>query len=316
MAGFEYERERPAGDQLDPPESEYGFVVRQVRLGLRGDLNDQFRVNVSFELADALSPETGTSYSSPEYIRTATLDYRPSRAFRFTVGRYKRPFSWIQLESASDLPIIDRGLLNGLAIEDNQWGDRAVGMMASGRVKAAKLRWFLSLTNPAWSSTLETEGVDVLGRVQVDVTKQLRIGLNGGHKYLKFGEENLHDWAIGGDVELKLGAARLAVEGSYMDLPLETDRPQGFGVLALFDYTIPLAPSWSLQPTLFTELADANAAVSQTESVRLAAAVNLLGYQGFRIMPQLSLVRSIGDTSQLNPWLEGETFTLIFSLVL
>lgn len=315
MAGFQHERERPAGAQTDPASSEYGFVVRQVRLGLRGDLSDEFRVNVSFELADALSPETGSLYTSPEYIRTATLQYRPSRVFRFTVGRFKRPFSWLQLESTSDLPIIGRGLFNGLAIEDNQWGDRAVGMMASGRVKAAKLRWFLSLTNPAWSASLATEGVDVLGRVLVDVTKQIRISLNGGHKYLKSGEENLHDWAIGGDVELKLGAARLGVEGSYMDLPLK-DGPQGFGVLALFDYTLPLVPNWSLQPALFTEYADANANVSQTESMRIAAAVNLLGYQGFRIMPQVALVRSIGDTSQLNPWEEGETFTLIFSLVL
>jgi hypothetical protein len=33
-------------------------------------------------------------------------------------------------------------------------------------------------------------------------------------------------------------------------------------------------------------------------------------------MPQLALVRSLGDTSQLNPWLESETYSLIFSLVL
>jgi hypothetical protein len=316
IAGFQYERERPAGTQLDLASSEYEFVARQVRLGVRGDLSKLFRVNVSFELADALDPETGTSYSTPEYIRTATLDYRPSRAFRLTVGRFKRPFSWIQLESTADLAVLGRGLLNNLAVEDNQWGDRAVGAMVSGRVKAAKLRWYLSLTNPAWSSELTTEGLDVLGRVQVAVTKQITLGVNGGHKYLKLGQQSLNDWGFGGDVTLEIGGGRVALEGSYVDLPFETDRPRAFGALALLEYVLPLAPSWALQPVLFAEFADANAEVSQTESARIVAGVNVLGHEGFRIMPQLELVRSLGDTSQLNPWLEGETFNLIFSTVL
>jgi hypothetical protein len=44
--------------------------------------------------------------------------------------------------------------------------------------------------------------------------------------------------------------------------------------------------------------------------------VNLLAPGGFRVLPQVSLVRSVGNTSQLNPWLEGETFSLILSLAL
>jgi hypothetical protein len=67
---------------------------------------------------------------------------------------------------------------------------------------------------------------------------------------------------------------------------------------------------------VFAELADANAQVSGSESVRFALGVNLLVFQHFRLMPQVALVRSLADPSQQNPWLESETYSLIFSLAL
>lgn len=315
MAGFEHERERPAGEQTDPPESEYGFLLRQVRLGLRAELAQLFRIKVSFELKDALNPETDTTYTSPEYLRTAALEYRPSRAFRLTVGRYKRPFSRLELESTSDLPIRGRGLFNDLAIEDNQWGDRATGAMVSGRLKAPKLRWYLSLTNPAWSAAdIDTEGLDVIGRLQLGVGKWLSVGVNGGYKYLKLRSGSLNTWGIGADARLDVGEGHLLLEANSVDLPLENDRPRGFVVLALFDYPLPLTAVWSLSPVLSAELADADDVLSQTESLRLIVGLNVLGYSGFRVMPQVALVRSLGDTSRLNPWPEGETYTLVLSL--
>ena len=84
----------------------------------------------------------------------------------------------------------------------------------------------------------------------------------------------------------------------------------------MFDYELGLAPALALQPVLFAEYADANTTVSQNESMRLVLGVNLLAHSGFRIMPQFDLVRSIGDTSAANPWLESETLSLMFSLVL
>jgi hypothetical protein len=232
------------------------------------------------------------------------------------VGRFKRPFSELELTSASDLPIMDRGLFNGLAIENNQWGDRAVGMQASGRIKAIDLRWYLSLFNPAWSSVIDYQGVDVVGRVQWSPIKALSVGGSAGYKNLEIGNERVHASGFGGDVTLQLGAAHVLVEGSYADLPLEAGRPSGFSGLVLCDYLVGLDAAWALQPTVFAEFADANAEISQTESARVVLGVNLIGHERFRVMPQLALVRSLGDTSQLNPWLESETYRLIFSLVL
>lgn len=316
MAGFEHESERPAGAQMDPAQKEYGFTVRQIRLRVKGDLAALFRVNVSFDLSDALEPEQGAGYDQPPYLRTATLEYRPSRELRLEVGRFKRPFSHLELESASDLPILRRGLFNSRAIEDNQWGDRAVGVMASGRLKAPKLRWYLSLTNPAWSPTLPTEGVDVMGRVEWTIVKGFVLGANAGYKHITIGEQDVDDVGYGGDVALRLGDSRFLLEANEVALAFETARPRGRGVLFMFHHELELQPTLALEPTFFVEYADANTEVSQNESLRLVFALNLLAYSGFRVMPQAEIVRSIGDTSAQNPWLESETLSLIFSLVL
>lgn len=316
MAGFEYERERPAGAQSGAPEKEYGFFLKQVRFGVRGELSELFRINTSVDFSDALSPETDPSYRSPMYIRTATLEYRPSKSFRLKLGRFKRPFSRIELESAAELPILDRGLFNDLAIEDNQWGDRAVGVMASGRIKAPKLRWYLSLTNPDWRSNFPTEGVDVMGRVEWSIVKALTLGVNGGYKNILISDDRVHASAFGGDVDLALGRAGVVLELSSVDLPFRQERPRGLAALLLFRYLLDVAPRWALQPTFFAEVADADAEFSQTESLRVVFGVNAIGHEDFRVMPQVSVVRSLGDTSEQNPWRESETYSLVFSLVL
>lgn len=316
ITGFEYERERPAGNQEGVPQSEYGFRVQQMRVGVRADLADLFRLRATFDVADALSPELGGSYSSPEYIRTASIEYRPSRAFRLEVGRFKRPFSRLELESTADLPILNRGLFNELGIEDNQWGDRAIGSMASGRIKDLKLRWYLSLMNPGWSSVTEPPGVDVIGRVELELLEPLTLAAGGGYKYVRIGNEAVHSWAVGADLVLDVSGFRLLLEALSADLPFAADGRRGFGIIALLDYRWELTANWALQPTFAAELADAHATLSQSESTRLVFGVNVLGYDGFRLMPQVALVRSIGDTSNLNPWRESETYSLVFSLVL
>ncbi|HWO11511.1 MAG TPA: porin [Polyangiaceae bacterium] len=320
MAGFEHESEHSAGAQPPSEDSDYGFVVRQIRLNARGDLGDQFRATVSFDLSDALAPELGTDYNSPPYLRTAMLEYRPSRAFRLRVGRFKRPFSQLELTSASDLPILRRGLFNGLALEDNEWGDRAVGAMVSGRISAPKLRWSLSLTNPDWiaNDNLRRKGVDVTGRLEWRLVDGVALAANVGYKNIEDADEQVSAFAYGGDLAVTLGDAHFLLESNSAPsvITQPATRPRVFGVLLMADYELPLNAVWSLQPTVFGEYADADASVYENESLRLVFALNLLGYDGFRVMPQVELVRSIGDTGADNPWLESTTWSLILSLVL
>ncbi|HEU4584025.1 MAG TPA: porin [Polyangiaceae bacterium] len=316
ISGFEIQRERPSGAQTRPGENDFGFELRQARVQLKSEL-DRFRLELSLELSDALSSDI-SGYDSPPFLRDASLEYHYSRALRLQVGRYKRPLSRIELQSSAELPVIRRGLLNGLLVEDNQWGDRALGAMVSGRLELAKLRWYLSLSNPNWSTSLQSRGLDVIGRVQLSPAKGWTLGVDGGYKALRLGSEGqwTHNFAAGGDVAWKLGDAHVLVEGHFGDLPFETASPQGFGVLALIDYELGLSESWALQPVLFGELADADAELSQTESARLALGINLLERGGFRLLPQVALVRPLGRASQQNPWLASETYSLIFSLAL
>jgi hypothetical protein len=314
MVGFEYESERSAGQQTDFASKHYGFFAKQLRFGVKGKLAEDFSLNLSVDFQDALEPRSPPDYNSPPYLRTASLDYKPSRRFRLKMGRFKRPFSRLELEGAGDLPIIDRGLFNGLAIERNQWGDRALGAMASGRVKSAGLRWSLALTNPGWASSSVPEGVDVIARAVVSLPFGVSLGINGGYKRVELGGQTVHATAVGGDVRLKLGPARVIVEGALAKLPVATRRPYALGVLLLAYYGLPLSADWQLQPTVFAEYVDADTKFSETESTRLTLGLNLIGHGAFRVMPQLSLVRSLGDTSSLNPWQESESAVLVFSL--
>jgi hypothetical protein len=320
MVGFEHESETSAGAQSPVDSTDWGFEVRQIRLSASGELAKVFRVSVSFDLADALEPELGTDYDSPPYLRTASLEYRPSKAFRLRVGRFKRPLSHLELTSASDLPILRRGLFNGLALEDNQWGDRAVGAMASGRISDPKLRWALSVMNPEWTANegLRRKGVDVIGRLEWTLIKGLVLGANAAYKNLENGDERVSGVAYGGDVAWKFGDAHLLLESNSAP-SLITDpeaAPRALGVQFMADYELPLTATWSLQPTVFAEYADADTSVYENESLRLVFALNALGYDGFRVMPQVDLVRSIGDTGADNPWRASTTLSLILSLVL
>jgi hypothetical protein len=85
-------------------------------------------------------------------------------------------------------------------------------------------------------------------------------------------------------------------------------------VTVLIHALLPVSSVWTLEPVLFVEYADADTSLTQTESLRVAVGLNLWAYEGFRVMPQLEIVRSIGDTSDQNPWLESEAALLVFSI--
>lgn len=313
FAGFEYEREASANAQGES-DREYGFVVRQARLGVKGELAEDFELNVTVDVADVLDPETGTAFDAPALIRTAVLQYQPSRALQLSVGRYKRPFSRLELESSADLPILRRGLWNELAIEENQWGDRAIGAMVSGRVKKPKLRWYLSMTNPAWSSAVQYQGYDVTGRVQLTLSKPFTLGVHAAYKHVDIGGRDRQGVAFGGDLDFELGGTHVLLDASYAELVLRNGEPSGMGVVLLAEQRIPLLAEWALAPTVALEAADADSGLSQTESLRLTFGVNLLGHAVFRVMPQVALVRSLGDTSDANPWPDSEQYSLILTV--
>ena len=325
MTGYEYGDERSVGASGARYSDDFGFFLRQARVDLRARLQKRLRLEVSVEFADAIDPG-GTQPNDPPYLRDAALEVRILRGLRVLLGRFKRPFSSLELRGAGSLPIRGRGLLNGLVTEDNQWGDRATGMMLFGKFKSPKLRWALGVHNPDWSASLPARGVDVIGRVTVKLAPWLRAGLNGGHKYVELGNDKVHANAFGGDVRLQLGSFDVQLEATVADLPW--DDHQGLGALSLVTYDVPLTSEWTLQPVGFIEYADADSEYDQNESMRLVGGVNLLGYgQQLRIMPQVQLTQPVGDAIEfaqatdpratgVNPWLEEKKVYLMVSLQL
>ena len=118
ITGFEVERERPSEEQGGTPVTDYGFFLDQARLSLEGEWKD-LQLDISVEIGDAIRPKTSSAaLRQPPYLRNAYLNYRVHKAFRIRAGRFKRPFSGLELTSTRDLPFRGRGLGNELIVEE------------------------------------------------------------------------------------------------------------------------------------------------------------------------------------------------------
>lgn len=313
IGGFRYRKR-----ELDE-DATYGFQARQVRASFKLKLGKRLHTRLSAEFTDGIGTGSGI-----RFLRTAVLEYRQSKALRLAVGRFKRPFSYLQLQSTSDLPVLDRGLLNELVVEDSAWGDRGIGAMASGKIKAANFSWAFALTNPS-PDNLSTQGIDAIARVAWTPIDLFTVGVNGGNKYLDFAEGRQHYQALGGDVTLHVGGLEWQLEGAVADRPWH--KTLAFGGTSLLSYTQRLSKHWQVQPVVFAEYADANAEFGRNESLRLQAGINAIVRDQLRIMPQYKLTTPIGEPllsapasspeyKAINPWAEGYELSLMISLVL
>ncbi len=320
MTGFELQRERPSADQGGDATTDYGLFLDQARVGLEAEI-DLLSVDVSADLADAIRPRTSASaFNKPPYLRNAYLNLKLHKAFRVRAGRFKRPFSRLELTSSGDLPFRGRGLSNGLIVEDAQWGDRALGLMLWGRLPG-KLRWHAAISNPSWApdNDLEANGLDVLGRLEWEAIDELELGISGGHKLeVRSGSEQ-HGNAVNADVRVKAGAFSLVLDAMLAQLVSLSAATAGapasvaLGLAAYATYDVKLTTPLRLQPVLFGEFADADADFSRTEAVRVIVGANLLVGDHVRVMPQVELVRPLGTASTLSPWSSGETYTLMLT---
>jgi hypothetical protein len=320
MTGFELERVRPAEAQGGRDTTDYGVFLDQARLELQAEAG-MLSAEISADLADAIRPETSAAgFDQPPYLRDAYLNVRFAKAVRLRAGRFKRPYSRLELRSSGKLPIRGRGLSNSVIVEDAQWGDRALALMLWGKLKG-KLTYYVSASNPDWApdADLEANGVDALARVEWQPSDALSLGINGGHKFRVEPGEDVQANAAGIDARLHTGALDLLADAILAQLPAatgaaaSTDKPWAYGLVALGTYDIALGAPWTLQPVLSFEYADADAEVSQTEAVRVVAGLNLLSSDGLRVMPQVELVRPLGTVSAQNPWEAGERYYVMLT---
>lgn len=313
IAGFQVRDRRPEGGQDEGLQgTDYGFVLQQARIRAELRPNKRLRIVVSAEFSDALDP---TAFDPPPYLRNAYLQFTvEKRWLELRVGRFKRPYSRIELRSSGDLPMRGRGLGNALIVENAEWGDRAVGVMLQGRVAPARLRWWLSASNPEWRVGADPQGLDLLARVTWEATDAIEFGLGGGHK-------STED-AMGGGVAVMAGGvdARVRFEGFELLTDLlvgqqaqVAGQPLSLGAAAVASYEVPVSKDVRLQPTLFGEWADADIEYSGDDALRIVFGTNLLWKKSFRVMPQFELVRPLGTVTALNRWPATDRFMLVFS---
>jgi len=314
MTGFEVERERPSDEQGGPRVSDYGFFLDQARLSLEGEWKD-LEFDVSVDLGDAIRPKTSSaSFSQPPYLRNAYLNYRVHKAFRIRAGRFKRPFSALELTSSGDLPFRGRGLGNDLIVEEGQWGDRALGLMFWGRLPG-KLRWYLAAHNPGWApdGDIEVNGIDAIARVEWEAVESvLELGLSLGHKLEARPDLDVNGNGASFDVALHAGNFNVALDAMLAQLTNQAsedvDAPLAYALVLHSTYVIPLGGDFALEPVLFGEYAEADAEYSRTEAVRIVAGFNFRVADHLRVMPQVEIKRPLDTAAAENPWQSGETY--------
>ncbi|MCP4679359.1 MAG: hypothetical protein GY854_28490 [Deltaproteobacteria bacterium] len=330
MTGFEVEHEKPKGAQGGSEKTQFGFFLRQARFKVKIYFNKNIRTNLSADLSDALDLlDVGYDQSVDKipFLRNAYLNLKAHNAFQIRAGRFKLPFSRLENRSTGILPFRGRGLSNELLIEDARWGDRAIGAMLWGRIKAADLTWRVSASNLNWGAMVVREKTDLLpeqayeqngalnaqARLAYDPADWISIGANGGHIWTKYKGEDLPSLpdanlnGFGGDVRLRFGDFYLASEAiagqrRVMEAPYESETgeqitphrdPFALGVTAYLNYDISLPRDLVLQPVVFCEYVDSDLDYLKTEAIRVIGGLNLLVGEHLRIMPQVEIVRPL-----------------------
>ncbi len=312
MTGFELTRERPADAQIGERSTDYGLFLDQARLQLEVEYG-RVSTEISVDLGDAIRPGYGEGLDSPPFLRDAYLNVRIKRAFRVRAGRFKRPYSRLELTSSGALPFRGRGLTNDLIVEDGQFGDRALGLMLWGKLPAG-FNWYVGASNPDWAhdGDQEANGVDALARLVWEPNETLSVGVNGGHKLRVQAGRHANTNAAGLDLELRKGPLWFVFDALLAELPTamqERDSTLAYGAVLSGSYTFQPSPAWTIAPVLLAEYIDADGDYSGSEALRAIVGLNVVTLDGhLRVMPQVEIVRPLGTASAQNPWLASEAY--------
>jgi len=287
---------------------DHKFFLQQARLKFRVDYTKFFAIKASVELSDALK---SPNFDRVSYLRNGYAYLRFHDAARLQLGYFKRPFSRLELRSPGRLPFRGRGLANDRIIEGRNYGDRSVGGMIWGKIRPARMRYYLGTFAPA----LRTKGVDVVGRLRADPFKWGSVGVSGVYKRVENGiGENVDVGAAGVDLRFKYKGFFLLTDFVLGQDYLVEGEPWSLGIVGYARYDIDLPKKLVLQPLVLAEWADTNISVSENDAMRIVGGINLLWRKRFRVMPQAEFIRPFGVTD--NPWNNKDTYYVMFSLEL
>lgn len=168
------------------------FLVRRARLWGAARINDWIDGAVLVDMAGSVA---SARYA---FVR---LSFDP--AFRLSVGQFKRAFDIFELQSSSDMILVERdGVVRGVSpctgvggpctysrfSERLQLSSLDVGALVQGRASAGRVEYLVSLTNGTGPNTREdNDAKSVATRVTWAATPEVVLGVNG----------QLHDFTNG-----------------------------------------------------------------------------------------------------------------------
>lgn len=128
------------------------FVIRRARLSLRGDIGERYDFQLMADFVD-----NGAS------VEDAFVDINFARWFEVRAGKFKTPFGIERLQSAVDVPFVERALSNNL-VPSRDVGVKLSGEAADGRVEYALAVLNGEPDNESGNGDVN-DAVDIVGRV-------------------------------------------------------------------------------------------------------------------------------------------------------
>jgi phosphate-selective porin len=180
----------------------YGFNLRRARVGLEYEFTDRAAAELEVG-ADRLDLE----------LKDAFISYRVGRPLRLVAGLQKMPFSREELVPSNRLTMVERSALNG-RFGDRGFLGRDIGLAADGElgIGGAVLGYALGAFNGNRARLFEDDddAKQFCERVTVAPAGWLSAGVNATQRNDSLSGRLVH--AYGGDAEVKLGPARVALE--------------------------------------------------------------------------------------------------------
>ena len=181
------------------------FFFRRARLIADITVNDFFDARVQPEFAG------GSAELKDAYVR-----FKFSPGFQVTMGQFKRPFDLFELDSSTDLSLIERdGRVGGVSscagvggicsysrfTEKLNYSDRDTGIRVGG--ENGKVSYEVSLTNGTGANVAdENDAKSLSGRLSFELSDKITVsGQFARHDYLDDADETAYANAWGADVQ-------------------------------------------------------------------------------------------------------------------